>query len=445
MRAAVGAVPSLRPYVPIRSDGVTSRILRALSPVAVPDCAQDPAVKQELLAAGIRSFVGPPFLRDRTARAVLYVNFSRAQEFPPGLLALLSAFARQVAVALDRAEAYRALRSTRDRMIVSLAEAVDARDHPTGGHSRRIQALARAVGRALRLGPEQLRHLETAALLHDIGKIGVRDAVLLKPGELSPAERWEVQQHSIIGARILASAGLPEEVVEAVRHAHEWFNGAGYPAGLAGHRIPLLSRIVAVADAFEAMTADRPYRQGIPWEDALAELERQCGSQFDPQVVAALREVLSDPRGRAELTEEMTAASNPEAQLGADSHPADASRRLAKSFYALAWSFIESFERTAGAQAAEHLLNQLPVIPLFEPAASPGAELSVSHATVLRRLEQYRQQLRDMLAYVESVCGGRICHTLVTEAVHSLPEELRGTAFFLLRGVFPESRPVRSP
>lgn len=189
LRAAVGAAPRVRPYVPIRTQGITSRLLRALGPLAVPDCSQDPSVKAELLAAGVRAFVGLPLLRDRLVRAVVYVNFARPQGFPPEVLALLGAFARQVSAALDRAEAHRALRVTRDRMILSLAEAVDARDHPTGGHSRRIQAVARAVGQALGLGRDQLESLETAALLHDIGKIGVRDAVLLKPGRLSREER----------------------------------------------------------------------------------------------------------------------------------------------------------------------------------------------------------------------------------------------------------------
>lgn len=439
LRATVGQSPRVRPYVPIRSDGVTTRLLRALGPVAVTDCARDPGVKHELVAAGVRAFVGLPLLRDRTVRAVVYVNFPKPREFPPDLLALLGAFSRQVSVALDRAEAHRALRVTRDRMIVSLAEAVDARDHPTGGHSRRIQALARAIGQGLGLDPDLLDYLDTAALLHDIGKIGVRDAVLLKPGDLSQAERREVEQHSLIGARILAAAGLPEEVVEAVRHAHEWFDGTGYPGRLAGDRIPLLSRIVAVADAFEAMTADRPYRRGTTWENALAELQRQAGTQFDPRVVEALCEILSDPHRRARLAAEISAVSASAGDPTADLHPVEASQLLAKSFYALAWYFIEGFEQTAGPELAERLLDRLPVIPLFEPSASRDGSVSVSHATVLRRLDQYRQQLRDLVDQAQQVCGDRICRNLLHEAVRNLPPELREPSGFLLRGVLPES------
>ncbi len=438
LRAAVGAAPRVRPYVPIRTQGITSRLLRALGPLVVPDCSQDPSVKAELLAAGVRAFVGLPLLRDRLVRAVVYVNFARPQEFPPEVLALLGAFARQASAALDRAEAHRALRVTRDRMILSLAEAVDARDHPTGGHSRRIQAVARAVGQALGLGRDQLESLETAALLHDIGKIGVRDAVLLKPGRLSREERREVEQHSLIGARILAAAGLSEEVVEAVRHAHEWYDGSGYPAGLSGEQIPLLARIVAVADAFEAMTADRPYRRGTTWEHALAELERQAGRQFDPQVVDALRSVLSDPRSRAELSAELSAASAPGLDPTADLHPAEASQLLAKSFYALAWSFLEGFEQTAGSHVAQRLLDQLPVIPLFEPSARKDGAVAVSSVTVRKRVHQYRAQLQKMLSEAQAVCGERICRNLLHDAIRVLPEGLQQACAFLLRGVVPE-------
>ncbi len=437
LRASVGATPRVRPYVPIRSHGVTSRLLRALAPLAVPDCAADPSVKPELVLAGVRAFVGLPLLRDRSLRAVLYANFHRPREFTPELLALLGAFARQASAALDRAEAHRALRVARDRMIFSLAEAVDARDHPTGGHSRRIQAVACAVGQRLGLSPDQMESLEVAALLHDIGKIGVRDAVLLKPGELSREERLEVEQHSLIGARILAAAGLPEEVVEAVRHAHEWFDGTGYPAGLAGDRIPLLSRIVAVADAFEAITADRPYRRGTTWEDALRELERQAGRQFDPRVVDALRQVLSDARQQERLSAELSAVSSPGTDPTTHLHPAEASQLLAKSFYALSWHLIAGFEQTAGPLAAERLLDGLPVIPLFEPSGSGDGAVSVSHATVLRRLEQYRAQMREMVGHVQRVCGDRICRNLVHEAVRGLPPELQEACAFLLQGVLP--------
>lgn len=435
LRASVGAAPRVRPYVPIRNHGVTCRLVRALAPLAVPDCTADPTVKPELVLGGVRAFVGLPLLRERSVRAVVYVNFGRPREFDPELLALLGAFARQTSAALDRAEAHRALRMARDRMILSLAEAVDARDHPTGGHSRRIQTIARGLGQVLGLGPDQMESLEVAALLHDIGKIGVRDAILLKPGPLSPEERLEVEQHSLIGARILAAAGLPEVVVEAVRHAHERFDGTGYPGRLAGDHIPLLSRIVAVADAFEAMTSHRPYRRGTDWDNALEELERQAGGQFDPRAVGALRQLLSDLGRRRSLAAELNAASSPGMDPTAELHPAEASQLLAKSFYALSWHLIAGFEQTAGAQAAERLLDELPVIPLFEPSASGDGAVSVSRGTVQRRLEQYRAQLQGMLDHVQRVCGDRICHNLVHEAVRSLSQELHDTCIFLLQGV----------
>lgn len=432
LRAAFGRVPRLRPYMPVRASGTTSRLLSTSEPVVVSEARTDPAVRPELVAAGVRAFVGLPILHGWTVRAVIYVNFPQPRDFPPEFLAALVAFGRQVSAALDRAEASQALRVARDRIIVSLAEAVDARDHPTGGHSRRIQVIGRAVGQALGLDGDTLAMLETAALLHDIGKIGVRDAVLLKPDHLSPEERREVEQHSLIGARILAAAALPPEVVEAVRHVHERFDGTGYPARLAGERIPLLSRIVAVADAFEAMTADRPYRKGTSWEEALAELEQHAGTQFDPVVVRALPAVLGDPAQRAQIAADITAASSPDADPTLSLHPMEAVSLLAKSFYAFAGYFIEGFEGTAGAALAERLVDQLAVIPLFEPS-SRGEGVVASRATVLRRLAEYREQLRRLLDQACQVCGERLCKALVEDALRRVPRDLRDTCAFLLR------------
>ncbi len=441
LRTALGRVPRMRPYMPVRAAGITSRLLSTLQPVVVSDSLTDPAVRAELVDAGVRAFVGLPLVREQTVQAVLYVNFPEPTDFPSEFLAALVAFARQVSVALDRAEAARALQVARDRMIVSLVEAVDARDHPTGGHSRRIQVICRAVGQALGLDADALALLETAALLHDIGKIGVRDAVLLKPAQLSSEERREVEQHSLIGARILAAAGLPGEVVEAVRHVHERWDGAGYPAGLAGERIPVLSRVVAVADAFEAMTTDRPYRRGISWEDALSELERHAGSQFDPVVVRALGAVLGDPSRRTEIAAEINAVSPPRADPTLSLHPVEAASTLAKSFYAFAWYFIEGFEKAAGAALAEQLVDQLAVIPLFEPSSEHFGVMA-SRATVVRRLKEYRDQLHHLLNQASRVCGERLCDALVEEALRRVPRDLREVCTFLLGSLRPAAGSV---
>lgn len=167
----------------------------------------------------------------------------------------------------------------------TLARVVDARDAETADHSGRVALHAVAMARRLKLPAEAIAELKIAAALHDIGKISVPDAVLGKPGPLT-SEEWEVvRQHAAVGSRILQTAPLSDTIKQAVRHVHERWDGTGYPDRLEGEQIPLFARILAVADAFEAMTSDRPYRRALSPEDALAELAREQGIQFDPHLV----------------------------------------------------------------------------------------------------------------------------------------------------------------
>ena len=170
----------------------------------------------------------------------------------------------------------------------SLAEAVDKRDAFTAGHSRRVQEIAMDIGRAMKLRDDELEALEWGGLLHDIGKIGVPDAVLLKQERLTRDERAVMNSHPVLGAEIIGPVKRLEPELPIIRHHHEWFNGSGYPDRLVGDEIPRLARILHVADAFEAMTAARPYRMTpLTPEQALAELRKFGGIQFDPAVVEA--------------------------------------------------------------------------------------------------------------------------------------------------------------
>jgi diguanylate cyclase (GGDEF)-like protein/putative nucleotidyltransferase with HDIG domain len=184
----------------------------------------------------------------------------------------------------DAAEVERAYRDT----VAALATALEAKDADTGDHARALAALAGSVARRLSLNAEQIRSVEYAALFHDIGKIATPTEILLKPGPLTPAERREVERHVLHGARIVERIGFLREIAPAVRHSHERWDGAGYPAGLAGTDIPLAARIVFACDTWHAMTSDRVYRQALPAATAAAELRRVAGTQLDPDVVTAL-------------------------------------------------------------------------------------------------------------------------------------------------------------
>ncbi len=172
--------------------------------------------------------------------------------------------------------------------IGALAEAVDKRDPFTSRHSQNVKNISVEIGRAMRLGDADLEALEWGGLLHDVGKIGVPDAVLLKPERLNREERILMNSHPVLGAQIIAPVTKLAPELPIIRHHHEWYNGSGYPDRLIGDEIPLLARILHVADAFEAMTAARPYRMTpLTPEQALGELRKFAGIQFDPVVVDA--------------------------------------------------------------------------------------------------------------------------------------------------------------
>jgi len=178
--------------------------------------------------------------------------------------------------------------------IGALALALSERDRGTGEHAEQVVALAGAVARRLNLDGEDVERIAAAALLHDIGKVAVPDSILSKPGTLNEEEWAVMREHSVIGERILRAVPGLGPVARMVRHGHERFDGSGYPDGLRGDEIPLGSRIVLACDAFDAMTSERPYRDALSQADAIAELEANSGTQFDPRVVTALVGYLVD-------------------------------------------------------------------------------------------------------------------------------------------------------
>ena len=182
-----------------------------------------------------------------------------------------------------------------DATVDVLAGTLGLRDGSTGEHSDRVVLLAQRIGERLGLGRRELRDLGYAARLHDIGKVGVPDAVLHKAGPLLEAERELIKGHSVWGADLVGRIPGLEAVARIVRHHHERYDGDGYPDGLAGRDIPLASRILTAADAYVAMTEDRPYRRARPRFEVDHEFRDCSGRQFDPYVVEALREVVSTP------------------------------------------------------------------------------------------------------------------------------------------------------
>jgi HD-GYP domain-containing protein (c-di-GMP phosphodiesterase class II) len=202
-------------------------------------------------------------------------------------LSLLTSLANQVAIALDNSRLYQELEETFFQTADSLADTIEKRDPCTGGHTQRVTSYSLAIGKYLQLKPLDRKRLKIASALHDIGKIGIEDHILKKPERLSPEEFDVIKQHSSMGAKIIEHIWQLREIVPGVKYHHEHVNGMGYPDGLRGEEIPVLAKIVAVADTYDAMTTDRPYRKAMDKGAAIEELRRCTGTQLDQGVVEA--------------------------------------------------------------------------------------------------------------------------------------------------------------
>jgi putative nucleotidyltransferase with HDIG domain len=231
---------------------------------------------------GLLAFVAPPLMMQLAIRQ--YVQ--RTTETVTALRRKNEELERANRDVLEMSET---LKETYDGTLEALVAALDARDRETKGHSTRVTEytldIARRLG--LRLNTGEWEDLKRAALLHDVGKIGVSDFILHKPGPLTDEEWQEMRRHPAIGYEMLKGVRFLAKPSEIVYSHHERFDGKGYPSALAGDEIPLGSRVFAVADTFDAMTSDRPYRRALPWDAAREEIIRHSGSQFDPQVVQA--------------------------------------------------------------------------------------------------------------------------------------------------------------
>ena len=241
------------------------------------------------------SYAVAPFMVDGRWSAI-------AVELPEGSasgkreLDLLGGLAHQSKLAIANASSFESLERTFLSTVEALANALEARDEYTSSHARWITDMALRVGRELGLDAESLKRLELGALFHDIGKIGIPNSILLKPGPLTEEERRLIELHPELGAKILAPIDQLSDVCAIVRACHERWDGRGYPDRKAGDEIPLEARIIFACDAFHAMTTDRPYRSRLSADEARRRLEEAAGSQFDPKVVDICLRLLEVPQ-----------------------------------------------------------------------------------------------------------------------------------------------------
>lgn len=281
-------------------------IVKTASPLFIDDLARyDGPLQLSFLDRDVKAAAIVPVQARGKTLGVIILCLPFPRQWKEDEKGYLSIIASQVGLALENARLYATLQEYYMSVVKALAAALEAKDKYTQGHSFRVAWWARVIAREMKLSENEQEMVYIGGLLHDIGKVGIREHILLKKGGLTPEEKKEIMTHPRIGAKILKPANLPREVVAAVLYHHEDYNGGGYPEGLTGKRIPLLARIIRVADAYDAMKSDRPYRKAFSQQWIIEELRRCAGKQFDPAVVEAMQKVLErEPEDTIELSRE---------------------------------------------------------------------------------------------------------------------------------------------
>jgi putative nucleotidyltransferase with HDIG domain len=249
---------------------------------------------QSLADFSVRSAMCTPLINRGQVLGIAYVDSPAKEAFGAEDLTLFSAMALKAGVAIDNARLYDDMRSLFYNTVETLVRTIQAKDPYTSGHSTRVSRYSLLIAEKLGLSTREKHQTYLASMLHDIGKIGIPDDLLNRPGKLSEEEMEQVRGHVEVGASMLEMLGEMHPIVPLIRHHHEAYDGSGYPDGLRGEEIPLISRIVAVADIYDAMTSDRPYRTRRTHQDSIEEIRRVTGTKLDPRVVGAFIQVLSE-------------------------------------------------------------------------------------------------------------------------------------------------------
>jgi putative two-component system response regulator len=284
-------------------------------PVIVLTADVNPLSKRRALTKGANDFLTKPFdFAEVLLRIHNLLITRRAHQMLQSQNAVLEERVRERTCDLQKTN--KALQEAQIEILERLAHAAEYRDDDTGQHTQRVGLMSAWIGRQLDLDEPNIELLQRAAPLHDVGKIAIPDSILLKPGKLTPEEFASMQEHSNIGGNLLAGGHSPlVQMAERIaRSHHERWDGSGYPNSLAGEAIPVEGRIVAVADVFDALTHERPYKKAWPVEDAVAEIVRQQNRQFDPQVVAAFLHIYPTVLASRETLQlpDVTSADEPE-------------------------------------------------------------------------------------------------------------------------------------
>ena len=279
------------------AEQLTAMLWELKGPLLINNLAADPSF--QWLSGSAKQLLAVPLQRQDQVLGCLYALDKLEGEFDSVDTKLLNSIANESAIYLENAMLFEDVHGLMMGLLHSLTSAVDAKDTYTHGHSERVALVSRHLAQQMGLADHDVEQIYMAGLLHDVGKIGVPEAVLQKTGKLTPEEFDQMKRHPQIGARILQDIKQMREIIPGVLHHHERYDGKGYPSGLAGEKIPLMGRVICLADCFDAMTSNRTYRKALPLEVALTEIRRCSGTQFDPRLAEHF--LLTGPDGFREL------------------------------------------------------------------------------------------------------------------------------------------------
>jgi len=290
----------------IISHSIAKKVLEGGTAILTTNALSDKrfSTKDSVIMAGIKSAICAPLKGTSKTVGIIYIASHRLAEiFTEADLRLITAIGIQAGIALENSMLFQEKEDLLLGSIRALIASEEARDPYTHGHSVRVASICLAIGKEIGLPEDSISSIELAALLHDTGKLGIPDKILRKPGALNTEEYEVVKMHPVKGEEILKNIRGIEEIAKTVRHHHEWVNGAGYPDGLAGEQISFPSRIISVADAFDAMTSSRPYRAPLTLNETLLEIERNADRQFDGKVVNAFLSIVIQGKLHDSLSE----------------------------------------------------------------------------------------------------------------------------------------------
>jgi len=273
---------------------ISEKVIQTGKPIFVEDINTDPRFSKkdnvENLSGSIISV--PMKIRNKILGALTIYPKGKSEFSEEKNIYLLTILADQSAVTFENISLYLALQRFYMEFVESLAKTIDVKDSYTFEHAERSKRYARQISRELGLPEALIQLIEYASLLHDIGKIGIDNSILEKPGKLTQEERKSIEKHPEIGSKIVEPIAILSSIAPIILYHQEWYNGQGYPEGLKNEEIPLGARIVAVLDAYDAMTYNRPYRKAMKKSEAIEELKRGSGTQFDPQIVDVFLKIL---------------------------------------------------------------------------------------------------------------------------------------------------------